>query len=226
MANRRTNLEINEVSLCKRGANQGAKIVLAKSETDSMTELEKQMADITAERDLLKAELEKMSKPEPKVELEKLAPELRALIEKAQSDANAAREEAKLTKESLEKAEKAALEKAVTDRMTICKTVIAGDEERVEILKAAMGMTPEQRDVMFKALEKAETVAAKGAEILCKEKGEVKPAGGTSAKDEIQKKAEALVVEKGVSIQKARATVRDLNPELAKREQAEIAEVK
>ena len=230
MATRRTNLEINEVSLCKRGANQGSKVVLAKSETDSMTveELEKQVADITAERDSLKAEIAKASKPEEKVDekIEKLDPELRALVEKAQSDASAAREESKLIKEALAKAERASLEKSITDRMGLMKFVLAGDDEKAVMLKTVVDMTPEQRDAVFKSLEKAETIAAKGGAILLKENGDSRVSGPESAKVEIQKKAELYKTEHKVTIEKARTVVREMNPELAKREQAEDKEIK
>jgi len=231
MATKRTNIEIHEVSLCKKGANQGAKVVLAKSTESEMTEvekLEKQVADLTAENATLKAEVEK-SKPaedEAKPDLSKVAPELRALIEKAQADADLAKADAKKNAEELAKVQKEALEKSVEARLVVMKTTFGGEEDRKSMLKTVTEMTPEQRESVMKALEKAEALAAKGFEKISTEVGDSTVSGVLSAAQEIEKKAKEVMEKDKCSIQKARVIVRDTNPELAKREQAESKERK
>lgn len=229
MATKRTNLEVQEISLCKRGANQGAKIVLAKSMESDMTEVEtlqKQVADLTAERDQLKADVAKTEEPKTEDVLAKADPEIRAMLEKAQADISAANAKAEENAKALEKVQKETLEKSLDTRMSLMKTTFGAEEDRKAMLKSLVDMTPEVREAVLKAFEKAETLAAKGLEKVSGEVGDSRATGEGSAKAEIEKKAKEIVTKDGVSIQKARNIVRETDPELAAREQSEIKERK
>lgn len=229
MATKRINLEVDEVSLCKEGANQGSKVALFKSmESDPMSDdLQKQLDAVIAERDVLKKQVEDLTKtPEPvEDKIAKLDPELKAIVEKAKADAENAQKVAKETAEALEKAQKTAMENELKVRIEKMKTLLAGDEKPGKLLKAVMDMSESARATVFEVLEQAETICAKSE--LFKEKGKDQPGDVTSAVAEVEKRAkEAMQKSNGMTIHQARVEVRKADPELAKREAAERKERK
>lgn len=226
-------LTINRVALVQTGSNPGAEIMLFKSKKEDPQPEDKEFTDMKIdsskftkeEKEQLTALLAKGGvtvEPDPVPEdvLKTLAPEVRAIVEKAQADAAAAKADAAAAKASADAAtatatlEKAAREETefVAKSQDIVKSYPGTAEESTRLLfRVKKAIKPED----FTALE---TLLKAGNAALAKATGEIgsNEHGRThgAAFEELKKKANELVASEKIPFSKAFDRVCDENPEL------------
>lgn len=230
----RRNLEIEEISVCETGANEGAKIFFFKSkeiqemdvekiedanlkkeiEEDKFAELQKQFDGLQKIHDELVAKDKEEESIEKKIEelpedIQKAWDENQKQIKKAQEDAQAAKNEvAELRKESLQK--------EITDIVKNMPRIASSPEDRKQIEDLLIKMEVKDREVYVETLKKAERVAGE-ADSLFKEVG----SRDALVQGEVADKVDALAIEllaksedSEFTIVQARVQIRKQNPDL------------
>lgn len=249
MSTRLTNIEIDEVSLCKKGANQAAKVALLKSideDSDLMSEkeikvevevdvekaqeqiaslteevekLQKAFEDMTAERDELNKQMEDPKEDENSLEkkMEDMDPELKKVLDEAKESAELAKKEAENTASELRKMQRETLNKQIVEKISEYKSV----EDADEFAKTLIDFTSEQREHIYKVLDKNSGLIKSAAEITMREAGITGASVGDAA-SEVQKRADELrKTNSEMTEAAARDNVRKSDPELTRRERDE-----
>ncbi len=240
----RRNLEVDEISICKEGANEGAKIFFFKSkenqkmdvatiedeelkkeveafikeQEDKATELQEKFDELQKSHDEL---VEKEEEPiEKKIEklpedLQKAWDESQELIKKAQEDAQTAKDEvAELRKESLQK--------EISTIVEAMPRIASSPEDRKQLEGLLMKMDKEDRENYLEALNRAEKIAGE-ADSMFREIGSTKAVlqGATADKVDVLAKELMAKSDKPITIVQARVQIREQNPEL--RDEQEIS---
>lgn len=243
-----SDLDIVEVSVCKRGANQGAKIALFKSteETDDMegldtkiedVELLKELTEEFAKRDaahqdlvekidaLTKTNEELVAKSVPAPEVDDIVKELDELPEsvkdfmKAKDEAfDALQKQAGESADALVAMAKEADRKDLVTKVAVFKYAVAEDDQS-KTVDQLVDLSKAAQDIVLDSIAKSDAVLRTSATF--------KEVGGSdvnegSAAAEIEKAAVALVKSGDEpNIYAARTTVRKTDVELAQRESDE-----
>ena len=194
----RRNLEIDEISVCEEGANEGAKIFFFKSNKENVMdvekiedkELKKEVEDFIKEQEdksqelqkqfdelqekhneLVKAQEEKDKEDEP---IEKKVDELPEGMKKAWEDSQEtikkAQEDAASAKEEVAELRKEALQKEMASIVDEMPRLAASPEEHKALTDLLMKMDTEDRKSYLESLQKAEKIAGE-AESMFKEIG-------------------------------------------------------
>lgn len=227
-------LSINRVALVETGSNPGAAIMLFKSKAVTPQPEDKEFTDMKIdsskytkeEKEALTALLAKggvtvEAEPVPEELLKTLAPEIRAMVEKAQTDAAAAVADAKAARESADAATAtASLEKAAREETEF----VAKSQD---IVKAYPGEVDASTRLLFrikKALKAEdytalETLLKAGNTALASATGSELGHGQEGrthgeAYKELKKKADDLVKSEKMLFSKAFDQVCDENPDL------------
>ncbi len=243
----RRNLEINEISACKKGANPGAKIFLFKADNeenkmldvekiedaelkkevesfikeqeDKAEKLQEQVDALQEAHDELK-ELEKKGEPIDK-KVEKLPEDMQKAWNDAQEQMKKAEESAASAVAEVAKMKTDSLRKDVSDSVDKLPRITGSEDERKQFVEMAMKMDEKDRKVYLDTLAKVEKVAGEN-ESLFKEIGNSHAPAG-AAEDKIDALArEAVAKGDYKTIEIARATLREINPDLRKQERDEI----
>jgi myosin heavy subunit len=211
-----TDLQLHEVSLVKRGANQGAKLALVKQlekEDNKMEELETKVSDLTKALEEATAEIAKSKEEleaaqatiaelskEDEVEVEEInKTELPESVVKQLEEAD------KVSKEFAEFKEKAIL-KDLEARVDEHDAVFKSDEEKAEAVDVLKSMTEKERDFMFSTVIKASQIVKEAADTISQEVGK-NGDNEVSVSESVEKEAKNYASEHNVTIEKARVEI-------------------
>lgn len=236
----RRNLEIEEISVCETGANEGAKIFFFKSkEIQEMdvekiedTNLKKEIEDLIKNQEDKFVELQKqfdglqkihdelVAKDKEEESIEKKIEELPEDIQKAwdenQKQIKKAQEDAQAAKNEVAELRKESLQKEITDIVKNMPRIASSPEDRKQVEDLLMKMEVKDREVYVETLKKAERVAGE-ADSLFKEVG----SRDALVQGEVADKVDALAIEllaksedSEFTIVQARVQIRKQNPDL------------
>lgn len=245
----RRKLRVNEVSLVKRGANQGARITLFKStncegtnqmdvKTIKDEDLRKEVDELIKQHDAkaqadsekiteLEKKLEeliaKSEKPEEKeVEKQEDLPEaVQKRIEDLAKKTQEAEDKANAATEALSKMQSETVAKAIETSLDGLPRTVT-EETRETFSGLLKKLEPQDRDNLLAQLQVVEKVAAQ-AENMYSEVGQPGRSEAGSAEAEIDTLAENLCKEDSkLTLVDARNEVRKTHPELTDRERTEF----
>lgn len=210
-----TDLELHEVSLVKRGANQGAKLALIKKleeEDNIMEELETKIQELTkalesatADLEATKSELEKSQATIAELSKEEEVVEEVNKAELPESVVKRLEEAERVSKEFADFKEKQIL-KELEDRVEKHDAVFKSDEEKAEAVDVLKSMTEKERDFLFNSVLKATQIIEEAAEKISTEVGK-NGDNDVSVIEVVEKEAKELASKDGITIEKARVEI-------------------
>lgn len=232
-----TNVAFSRIALVDKGASfdeatgDGAHVLIFKRATpangdDTMTleDITKAIAALTPEQ---KASLQKAlgAAPAPEDILKGLTPAQRELVEKAQADAKAAKDEAAANKAAIEKLQKAARTESLRKRVDVYASLSGDKEALAHILGAVETGLGEDAAKKFEETLKAWDAQVKKGGVLAGpvgSRGTSETAENDSAAAEVEKRADAIVQKDAkVSRTDAISQVLEADPALYARYHAE-----
>lgn len=235
----RRNLEIDEISVCESGANEGAKIFFFKSnDKEQLMDVEKiedvelkkeieaflkeqiekdvKFDDLQKEHDkLVKANEIKAKEDEPiEKKIEKLPEDMQKVWDESQELIKKAQEDAQTAKNEVAELRKEAMQKETAKIVEGMPRIAASPEDRKQLETLLMKMDKEDKEGYLEALRRAEKIAGE-ADSIFKEMGRPNAVQGDTA-DKVDTLAKELVAKSTdpITIVQARVKIREMNPDL------------
>lgn len=243
----RRNLEIEEISACETGANQGAKIFFFKSEdkesqmdveTIEDADLKKEVEALIKEHTDLQTQLDELQKNHKELveaneakdkedepiekKVEELPEDMRKAWNESQELIKKAQEAADMAKEEVAEIRKEALQKEISETLDKMPRLTSKPEDRKEIEDMLLKMEVKDRATCVEAFEKAELLAGK-SDSLMKELGGKNTESQSDVADKVDVLAKELIAKSDEPLTEvqARVKVREMHPEL--RDEQEIS---
>ncbi len=233
----RRNLEVDEISICKEGANEGAKIFFFKSkenqkmdvttiedeelkkeveafikeQEDKATELQEKFDELQKSHDEL---VEKEEEPIEK-KIEKLPEDLQKAWDESQELTKKAQEDAQTAKDEVAELRKESLQKEISTIVEAMPRIASSPEDRKQLEGLLMKMDKEDRENYLEALNRAEKIAGE-ADSMFREIGSSKAVLQGDIADKVDVLAKELMAksDKPITDVQARVQIREQNPDL------------
>jgi len=174
-----SDLNVHEVSLVKRGANQGAKLALIKhhKEDENMEELEQKIQELTKALEDAQSEIEKSntSLEEAQATIAELSKEeaVEEEVEKAELPESVRKEleEAKEVAKEFAQFKADAVVEKLTGEVAKHSSVFKSDEDKQKAVDVLKSMTEDERAFIFDTIAKSAQILEEAAETISQEVG-------------------------------------------------------